>query len=100
MEFGPILRSLRYRNGIGIKKLAPELGVTYGYLSKLENAEAQPSEEFVHRVASYFNYDSSELLLAAGRVPPDVVEILRNHPHDALDYLRTRFGKGRTEQDG
>ena len=102
MEFGALLRSLRYRDGLGIKKLAPGLGVTHGYLSKLENTEAQPSEELLERVAAYFNYDSGEIFLSAGRVPPDVVEILRNNPHEALDYLRARFGNGKlqTGRDG
>src|ERR1700722_16347217 len=99
MHFGQLLRKLRYDHGFGLKKLAPELGVTYGYLSKLENAEALPSEDFVYRVARYFDYDESELLLAAGRVPPDVIEILRNNPQDALAYLRTRFSRGQAGAD-
>ena len=36
---GDILRQLRANKGVGIKRLAPELGVTYTYLSKLENNE-------------------------------------------------------------
>src|ERR1700674_5024380 len=39
MEFGQLLRQLRTKTGIGIKRLAPELHVSYTYLSKLENNE-------------------------------------------------------------
>lgn len=92
MEFGKKLRELRLGAGASIKKLAPELGVTYTYLSKLENNEARPSEEFVERVSRYFDYNSSELLLASGRVPPDILEILRTHPQDAVIFLRKHFG--------
>lgn len=99
MDFGNILRQLRAKKGLGIKRLAPDLGVTYTYLSKLENNEAGPSQGFVMRVAQYFKYDLDELLLSAGKVPPEILEILRTHPHDAVGFLRERFGKrgdGRT----
>ena len=92
MEFGSMLRQLRLSAGASIKTLAPELGVTYTYLSKLENNEARPSEELVGRVSTYFKYSSSVLFLAAGRVPPDILEILRTHPQDAVEFLRRHFG--------
>jgi transcriptional regulator with XRE-family HTH domain len=92
MEFGQLLRHLRSIKGVGIKKLAPDLGVTYSYISKLETGDAAPSEQFVERVSEYFHYDSNELLLAAGKVPADVLEILRSHPQDAVNFLRDRFG--------
>lgn len=94
-EFGNILRELRGKAGIGIKRLAPELGVTYSYLSKLENNQIRPSEELVGRVADYFHYDRDRLLLAADKVPPEILQILREHPDDALDFLRERFGRRR-----
>ena len=95
MDFGEILRQLRTGKGVSIKRLAPDLGVTYTYLSKLENSEAGPSEKFVARVAEYFNYDRDELLLSAGKVPQEIMEILRTHPQDAVEFLRERFGKRR-----
>lgn len=99
MTFGVLLRNLRYKSGIGIKKLAPELGVTYGYLSKLENADATPSEEFVYKVAAYFQQDVGELLLSAGKVPPDVLKILRENPQEAVEFLRARFGRSSEAAD-
>jgi transcriptional regulator with XRE-family HTH domain len=93
MEFGQLLRRLRSDKGVGIKRLAPDLGVTYSYLSKLESGDVGPSEAFVGRVSTYFHYDRNELLLAAGKVPHDVLEILRSHPQDAVKFLRERFGR-------
>ena len=93
MRFGHILRQLRKEAGIGIKKLAPELGVNYSYLSKLETDSIAPSADLVQRVAAYFNYDSDRLLLAAGKVPEEILQILRDNPEDALAFLRKRFGK-------
>jgi len=94
MEFGDILRDLRKKAGVGIKRLAPDLEVSYSYLSKLENNEVRPSETFVERVAEYFHYDKERLLLAAGKVPAEILEILREHPDDAIEFLRERFGRG------
>jgi len=93
MEFGEILRQLRGQKNLGIKRLAPELGVSYTYLSKLENNDIRPSEELVERIAQYFGYDKDRLLLSAGKVPPEILEILREHPDDAIAFLRERFGR-------
>jgi transcriptional regulator with XRE-family HTH domain len=98
MEFGTILRELRNKAGLGIKRLAPELGITYTYLSKLENNEVRPSEVTVDRIARYFDYDRNRLLLAAGKVPADILEILREHPNEAVDFLRKRFGRRREQR--
>ena len=93
-EFGTVLRELRNNSGLGIKRLAPELGVTYSYLSKLENNQIRPSGELVARIARYFSYDTDRLLLAADKVPPEILRILQEHPEEAVEYLRARFGKG------
>ena len=92
MEFGQILRELRMKAGIGIKRLAPELGVSYTYVSKLENSEILPSAELVERVAHYFDFDRDHLPLSAGKVPKEILAILRDNPDDALEFLRKRFG--------
>jgi HTH-type transcriptional regulator, competence development regulator len=91
-KFGKILRKLRSETGVGIKRLAPELGVSYTYLSKLENNELSPSEDLVTRIATYFKCDRNSLLLSAGRIPPEVVKILQEHPEEAVELLKRRFG--------
>jgi len=93
MEFGEILRGLRTSAGLGIKRLAPDLGVSYTYLSKLENKDIRPSEKLVRRVARYFDYDADRLLMSTGRIPEEILEILREHPEEAVDYLRQRFSR-------
>ena len=91
-RFGQLLRDLRHESGVSIKRLAPELGVTYSYVSKLEHGATLPSEDLVYKTAKYFSTDPDLLLLAAGRVPPEVLRILQEHPEDALAFLRKRFG--------
>jgi len=73
--------------------LAPALGVNYTYLSKLENSELGPSKKFVARVARYFSYDRDRLLLAAGKVPPEILRILQDNPDEAVTFLKERFGR-------
>jgi transcriptional regulator with XRE-family HTH domain len=95
MRFGQLFKELRSRTGMGIKKLAPDLGVSYSYLSKLENNEVTPSEDFVNRAATYFKCDRNRLLLSAGKIPPEVLRILQEHPEDAIELLRSKFGEKR-----
>jgi transcriptional regulator with XRE-family HTH domain len=99
MPFGEVLRSLRTAQGIGLKRLAPDLGVTYGYLSKLENDLVRPSPELIQRVAHYFDYESDTLFRLAQKIPPDVLDILREHPEEAVSYLRERFGGADADRD-
>jgi transcriptional regulator with XRE-family HTH domain len=99
MTFGRRLRELRRGRGLGLKRLAPELGITYGYLSKVETDRARPSEAFVERVARYFDSSSETLRIAADRIPEDVLVILRENPDEAIGFLRERFGERRTTRE-
>ncbi len=91
MDFGFLLKTLREKSGLSIKRLAPELDVNYTYLSKLENNKVSPSEELVERVSHYFAYSKEELLLAANKIPEDVLKILRENPTEAVAFLRKEF---------
>jgi len=92
VEFAEVLRGLREKSGLSIKRLAPSLGVDYTYLSKLESNRLKPSAELVERVSAYFNYDRDQLMLSADKIPADIKQILRDHPEDAIAFLRNRFG--------
>ncbi|MDA2909724.1 helix-turn-helix domain-containing protein [Nitrospiraceae bacterium AH_259_D15_M11_P09] len=99
MDFGSLLKTLREKQGLSIKRLAPELNVDYTYLSKLENNRVNPSEKLVERVSNYFNYNKEELLLAANKIPEDVLQILRENPAEAIAFLREQFEGLRTPRD-
>lgn len=92
--FGRMLRQLRLERNLGIKKLAPELGVNYTYLSKLENEKANPSADLIKRIAEFFGCDVDELFLAANKLPQDVIEAIRERPEVTLPYLRRISGRG------
>jgi len=91
-SFGHLFREIRQSTGYSIKSLAPKLNVNYSYLSKIENNHTLPSEEFIKRASKLFGYDKEELLLKAGKLPDDVVKILRDNPKEAIKFLRKNFG--------
>jgi transcriptional regulator with XRE-family HTH domain len=91
MTFGTLLRSLRYKEDIGIKKLAAEINVDYAYLSRIENDKLKPSERVIERISRYFNYNKDELMILGDKIPEDIKKILRENPEEALSYLREKF---------
>ena len=92
INFAAKIKTMREQKGISIKTLAKSLDVNYTYLSKIENSKSVPSEAFIERLAKVFNYDADELKIMAGKIPDDVIEILKNNPLEAIIYLRREFG--------
>jgi len=92
MSFGKLIADLRTKEGLGIKALAPRVGITYTYLSKLENGRAFPSADVIRKLARYFEYDEDVMMLAAGRIPADTLEILQRNPQEAIAFLKEKFG--------
>ena len=95
MKFGKLLKNLRVQKGVGIKKMAKEVGLNYTYISKLENSKVYPSSKVLKKFSKYLKYDSDELMISAGKIPKDIEQILMNNPKEAVKYLRSKFGGGR-----
>lgn len=91
MSLADTIKKLRLKKGISIKKMGPDLGLSYTYLSKLENSKSIPSHEVIEKLAKYFNYSSDELIIAAGKIPKDVENIIKDNPEKAIIYLRKKF---------
>ncbi|MGA2315264.1 MAG: helix-turn-helix transcriptional regulator [Thermodesulfobacteriota bacterium] len=98
MTFGKLLKDLRTKKGKSIKTLGQELGLNYTYISKLENSKVNPSIKSVEKFSRYFKYNSEELLVSAGKIPRDIEEILKDHPKEAIDYLRRKFSGRRNNR--
>jgi transcriptional regulator with XRE-family HTH domain len=75
-----------------LKQAAPEIGVSYTYLSKLENGHVEPSDETLRRLAAYYGVDGDALGALAGRLPADVTAYLQEDPERVLALLRSHFG--------
>lgn len=86
-----LLRRLRAERGESLRAAARGLGVDPSYLSRVENGEKTPSAQLQERAIEHYQVNADLLYLAAGRVPPDVVAILREHPQ-LLAMLREEYG--------
>ncbi|HXN62940.1 MAG TPA: helix-turn-helix transcriptional regulator [Acidimicrobiales bacterium] len=84
-----LLRKLREESGQSLRQAASELGVAASHLSRLERGEKSPSEALSEKVAGYYGVDGDLIQLNDGRVPADILEILRTHP-ELLAELRQR----------
>ena len=89
---GQRLRGLREERGGGLKQIAPEIGVSYTYLSKLENGLVEPSLDTIGALADFYDVDPEILSVLAGKLPDDVLDILQKQPERAILLLRKRFG--------
>ena len=68
--------------------LANEVGVGTPHISKIEAGRESPSDELLQKIADVFDCDFDELLLAARRIPADLLEQLASDPKESLQYLR------------
>ncbi|QHT54644.1 helix-turn-helix transcriptional regulator [Cellulomonas sp. H30R-01] len=85
-----LLRQLREERGRSLRSAADDLGVAPSHLSRWERGEKAPSGELLKRAAHYYGIDEEVIALDEGRVPDDIVAILRRNP-DLLVELRRRF---------
>jgi transcriptional regulator with XRE-family HTH domain len=74
-----------------MKRLARDLGVSHTYISHIERGKSQPSESLIRKFAAYFGVDEEDLLLAAGKFPHDIEELLDKHPREVVMVLRESF---------
>lgn len=95
-----LLRELRRRQDRSLREAAKDLGVAPSQLSRVERGERTLNDEITERVAKYYGVSSDLVLLAEGRLPDDVREILQKHP-ELLDRLREWGGQlGQSGGDG
>ena len=87
-EFGARLRELRKQAGLSQRELADKIGINFSYLSKIESGVMPPpSEKVILKLAEVLNSDTDELITLAGKVPPDIAQMLKNR--ETLKLLRS-----------
>ena len=84
MHFGAKVKSLRKSKNLTQRQLSMLLGVSFTYISKVENEKLHfgdfPSEKFIHKLACVLDGDESELLLLADKVPEPIRQRIRERP--------------------
>jgi transcriptional regulator with XRE-family HTH domain len=87
-KFGARLRELRTAADLTLARLADRCNIDFTYLSKIENGVLPPpSEKVIRQLAAVLNADKDELLILAGKIPPDIAKMLRSR--EALQLLRS-----------
>ena len=76
MRFGDRVRALRTAMGFSQRALGERVGVSFTYISKVENGKLDfgdyPSEDLIRRLAAALDADEEELLLLAEKIPEPI----------------------------
>lgn len=76
MKFGQTIRSLREAKKLGQRELADRVGLSFSYISKIENERLDfgefPPEPTILKLADALGADPDALLLLAGKVPEKI----------------------------
>jgi len=103
--FGKRVRELREAKrqtdpSFSLRQFAEKLGVSATFLSKVEIGEFDPpSAENVKKMADLLGVDADELLALAGKVDPELKDIIQEKPKALADLLRMAKSQGLSVED-
>jgi len=84
MKFGEKIRQLRKTHNLTQKELGDKVGVTFAYLSKVENERLDfgdyPSEELIRKLSAALSADEDELMLLAKKIPEHIRQRVFERP--------------------
>lgn len=90
LRIGAGLKHARLSRGMNLAELAGKIGVTEGYLSKLENNRSQASLATLHRLVEVLGMNMSELFASAEDEEKPVVVVRKDkRPKIATGHRRT-----------
>lgn len=88
-KIGLIIKKMRLEKGVVLLGLADQIGVTAGYLSKIERGEgSRPTEKMVTTIAKALGQHPDDLLALAGHLAPDLTVIMQKDPKKMAAFLR------------
>ncbi len=94
--FGERVRALRQTRGLRVADVAAAAGITASQLSRIERGLITADDALIRQLAASLDRScEDELLLLAGRLPPDLQAILQTHPAESALLLREHFGTAR-----
>ena len=103
--FGERVRRLREAKktedpAFSLRRFAQAVGVSATLMSRVENGDGlPPGAEKIKRMPELLGEDPDELLALAGKVDPELPEIIRGTPMEMADVLRTARYQGQTEDE-
>jgi transcriptional regulator with XRE-family HTH domain len=87
-ELGITLRDQREKKDLSLRELGQLMGLSKQYLAAIEVGEGRASAEICQLLAHHLGLDPDVVLLLAGHVPEDVLELLRENPQAGCALLR------------
>lgn len=85
---GQRIKRERLSKSLTQRALAERVGVGTPHISKVEAGRENPSDELLQKIAEVLDCEFDELLLMAGRVPPDLIHRFTLDPRGSLEFLR------------
>jgi transcriptional regulator with XRE-family HTH domain len=78
VDFGTKLRALRNKKGMTLRELAAAIGVSFTYLSKIENSKVEytPAPDTIRALAKALDVDPLEMLKLADKLPPELDDLV------------------------
>jgi transcriptional regulator with XRE-family HTH domain len=84
MRFGPKIRELRKAKNLSLRALADVVGVSFTYISKIENEKLDfgdyPGEELIAKLATALEVDTDDLLILAKKIPEGIKKRVLERP--------------------
>jgi transcriptional regulator with XRE-family HTH domain len=97
-RFGKLIRRLREKKKktdptFSLRQFAQAVGLSATFISKMETGDyAPPAAAKIQKMAELLDYDPDELLALAGKMDPELGDIIREQPKAMPDLLRTARG--------
>jgi HTH-type transcriptional regulator, competence development regulator len=84
MRFGPRIRELRKAKSLSLRALANSVGVSFTYISKIENEKLDfgdyPGDDLIRKLAAALSVNTDELLILAKKVPEGIKKRVIERP--------------------
>jgi transcriptional regulator with XRE-family HTH domain len=84
MRFGQRIRELRKAKTLSLRALAEAVGVSFTYISKIENEKLDfgdyPGEDLIVKLATALEVDTDELLILAKKIPEGIKKRVIERP--------------------
>lgn len=88
-EFSRRLRSRRKEKKLSLRSFAKMVDISPTYLSQIERGVSPPpANDKITAIAKLLDENVDELMLLAGRVPPDIQAIILKNPAEVCGFLR------------
>lgn len=89
--FGEYLAEIRRQKGLSLRQLAKLAGCDATFLSRVEacrDEKTLPTEALIVRIAEALGCDADVLLGAAGKIAPDLKDLIKARPAQFAAVLR------------